>query len=291
MSPRDLLQRETGLDLSSTVVERAVAERVAALGLDDAARYPSLLTGAELQALAELVVVPESWMFRDPEAFGAAARFVQERLAAAPLRTVRILSIPCAGGEEPYSMAMALKDAQVPGASFLIDAVDLSQVALARARLGRYTKNAFRGGDQSFRERHFTQDGSEFQIDQALRAQVNFSQGNLLTIDAAASTGRYDIVFCRNLLIYFDEATAAGAIARLRLMLADDGLLFAGYAEVPAFCSQGFTPMRAPGAFALQKERRSAARSAAPGAGAAVRAAPKARPASPARPADRKSVV
>ncbi|UUZ55453.1 hypothetical protein LP419_06995 [Massilia sp. H-1] len=208
MSPRDLLQRETGLDLSSTVVERAVAERVAALGLDDAARYPSLLTGTELQALAELVVVPESWMFRDPEAFGAAARFVQERLAAAPRRTVRILSIPCSHGEEPYSMAMALKDAQVPGASFLIDAVDLSHVALARARLGRYTKNAFRGGDQSFRERHFTQDGSEFQIDQALRAQVNFSQGNLLTIDAAASTGRYDIVFCRNLLIYFDEATA-----------------------------------------------------------------------------------
>jgi len=290
MNPRDLLQRETGLDLSPDVVARAVAERVAALGLADAARYPSLLAGPELQALAELVVVPESWMFRDPEAFAAAARFVAERLAERPARTVRILSIPCAGGEEPYSMAMALRDAGVASASVVIDAVDLSEVALARARQGRYTRNAFRGGDQSFRERYFTQDGNEYQIDAALRAQVSFSQGNLLTIDAAASTGRYDIVFCRNLLIYFDEATANGAIARLRLMLADDGLLFAGYAEVPAFCSQGFTPLRSPGAFALQKERRGAARNSAitapppvpRGTRALLRPAP---PAAPPRPA------
>ncbi|HEY0062752.1 MAG TPA: protein-glutamate O-methyltransferase CheR [Telluria sp.] len=291
MTPRDLLQRETGLDLSAATVERAVARRVAALGLADPARYRALLNAAELQALAELVVVPESWMFRDPDAFHAAARFVAQRLAAQPLRTVRILSIPCAGGEEPYSMAMALKDAAVASASFQIDAIDLSEVALARAREGRYTRNAFRGGDQAFRERHFTQVGNEYQIDPALRKQVNFSHGNLLTVDAAANSGRYDVVFCRNLLIYFDEATTNGAIARLRLMLADDGLLFAGYAEVPAFCGQGFTPMRAPGAFALQKERRSAARAIAPAPAPlpAVRrpvlAPPAARPAGVAPPA------
>ncbi|SHH12831.1 protein-glutamate O-methyltransferase CheR [Massilia sp. CF038] len=270
MNPRDLLQRETGLDLNQLTVDRAVAQRIAALGLADPARYPALLNGDELQALAELVVIPESWMFRDPEAFFAAARFVSQRLATHPLRTVRILSIPCAGGEEPYSMAMALQDAGVDRGAFRIDAVDLSEVALARARQGRYTRNAFRGGNLAFRERYFTQVGSEYQIDPALREQVNFSHGNLLTIDAAASSGRYDIVFCRNLLIYFDEATTNGAIARLRLMLADDGLLFAGYAEVPAFCSQGFTPMRSPGAFALQKERRSASRVAQPQPAAAV---------------------
>lgn len=262
MNARDLLQRQTGLNLSESVVERAVAERVAKLGLRDSAHYLGTLDEAEFQALTELVVVPESWMFRDGEAFAAAVRCVGEKLAASPTRKVRILSIPCAGGEEPYSMAMALKDAGVAPASVLIDAVDLSETALARARAGRYNRNAFRGADLAFRDRHFTRHGNEYQIDPSLREHVSFSQGNLLTIDTSLNAGRYDIIFCRNLLIYFDDATTAGAIARLRLMLDDDGALFAGYAEVPAFCSNGFTPMRMPGAFALKKERRAVARGA-----------------------------
>lgn len=262
MNARDLLQQQTGLNLSDSVVERAVAERVAKLGLRDGAHYLATLNEAEMQALTELVVVPESWMFRDGEAFAAAVRCVSEKLAANPARKVRILSIPCAGGEEPYSMAMALKDAGVAQASVPIDAVDLSETALARARAGRYNRNAFRSGDLSFRDRHFTRDGNEYQIAPSLREQINFSQGNLLTVDTSLNAGRYDIIFCRNLLIYFDDATTAGAIARLRLMLDDDGVLFAGYAEVPAFCGNGFTPMRMPGAFALKKERRVVARAA-----------------------------
>ena len=230
------------------------------LALTDPAVYLAQLKGAELDALTELVVVPESWMFRDPEAFNAVATFVRARTAAAPGRVVRILSIPCAGGEEPYSIAMALMDAAVPRSATLIEAIDLSEVALSRARRGRYTRNAFRGAELGFRERHFTQDGNEYQISQLLRDHVSFSQGNLLSIDAMGNAGRYDIVFCRNLLIYFDDATTATAIAKLRLLLAEDGMLFAGYAEVPAFCSHGFTPMRMPGAFALQKERRAEVR-------------------------------
>jgi chemotaxis protein methyltransferase WspC len=260
MNARDLIQRETGLNLSAVVAERAVAERLARLGQKDAAAYLANIAPEELKALTELVVVPESWMFRDPEAFSVVTAFVRERLAANPARIVRILSIPCAGGEEPYSIAMALMDGAVARNGVLIDAIDLSEVALARARRGRYTRNAFRGGDLGFRERHFTQDGNEYQISQALREQVNFNQGNLLTIDALRNAGRYDIVFCRNLLIYFDDATTATAIAKLRLLLADEGMLMAGYAEVPAYCSNGFTPLRLPGAFALQKERRAVPR-------------------------------
>jgi chemotaxis protein methyltransferase WspC len=274
MNARELIQRETGLNLSAAVAERAVAERLARLGQSDAAAYLRAIGPDEIKALIELVVVPESWMFRDPEAFAAVAAFVRQRLAEWPARTVRILSLPCAGGEEPYSIAMALGDAGVPRSATLIEAIDLSEVALARARLGRYTRNAFRNADLSFRDRHFTQDGSEYQIDQALREQVHFSQGNLLQIDAISNAGRYDIVFCRNLLIYFDDATTATAIAKLRLLLADDGMLFAGYAEVPVFCSRGFVPVRIPGAFALNKERR-----------LEPRAVPAATPAAPPMPA------
>ena len=286
MNARDLLRRATGLNLTAVVAERAVAERMAKLGVTDAWTYLRSMAPDELKALIELVVVPESWMFRDAEAFAAMVRFVRQRHTEAPARLLRILSIPCAGGEEPYSIAMALADAGVSNTASVIDAIDLSEVALARARRGRYTRNAFRGADLAFRERHFTQEGNEYQIHPGLRDQVNFSQGNLLAIDASANAGRYDVVFCRNLLIYFDDATTASAIAKLRLVLADEGLLFAGYAEVPAFCGHGFTPMRMPGAFALQKERRAAVRKRLPApqfaparAGANLVPAPAAEPA------------
>ena len=267
MNVHDLLLRETGMDLGEAIVERALADRMAACGVTHAGDYLRTISADELQALIELVVVPESWMFRDPDAFVALAKFVRERLARHPNRIVRILSIPCAGGEEPYSIAMALHDAAVPRASILIDAIDLSETALTRARRGLYTRNAFRSADLAFRERHFTPDDACYQIKPYLRDQVNFAQGNLVTIDAAANVGRYDVIFCRNLLIYFDEANTASAVAKLRLMLSDEGMLFAGYSEVPTFCQYGFTPMRSPGAFVLQKERRNVLRardSAAP---------------------------
>jgi chemotaxis protein methyltransferase WspC len=253
MNPRDLLRQATGLDLSQPAVDRALRERMARCGAADPDRYLERMAPAELAALIELVVVPESWMFRDAGAFAVATACVQRRLAEHPGRVVRILSLPCAGGEEPYSMAMALADAGVAPAAFRIDGVDLSSVALARAAAGRYTRNAFRGGDMGFRQRHFSRDGDAYQISDALRAQVSFAQGNLFAFDRVAGAGRYDVVFCRNLLIYFDEAAAAAAIAVLRALLADDGMLFAGYAEVPSFCRHGFAPLRLPGAFALQK--------------------------------------
>jgi chemotaxis protein methyltransferase WspC len=253
MNARELLQRASGLDLSEQTVERALRERMAQSGVADTAGYLQRISPDELAALIELVVVPESWMFRDAEAFVAATAVVQRRLAECPDRVVRILSIPCAGGEEPYTMAMALTDAGVAPASVRIEGVDLSTVALERAVAGRYTRNAFRGGDQGFQQRHFTRLGDQFQISDAMRAQVSFSQGNLLEVDGVAGAGRYDVLFCRNLLIYFDEPTAAAAIAVLHALLADDGMLFAGYAEVPTFCRNGFAPLRVPGAFALQK--------------------------------------
>lgn len=258
MSVRELLRQASGLDLSERVVERALRERMAKCGMADTGRYLKYLQDmapVELAALIELVVVPESWMFRDADAFAAATAHVRHCLAGRPQRVVRILSIPCAAGEEPYSMAMALADAGVAPASIRIEGVDLSACAIKRAQAGRYTGNAFRGADLLFRQRHFSRHGDEFQISDAVRAQVDFSQANLLGLDTVAGAGRYDVVFCRNLLIYFDEPTTAAAIAVLRSVLADDGMLFAGYAEVPAFCRHGFAPLRLRGAFALRKAK------------------------------------
>ncbi|MCS0591565.1 CheR family methyltransferase [Massilia norwichensis] len=257
MSLRQLLKDATGLVLSADTVERAVRERMLRLDLTPDARadYAPQPGTPEFAALVDLVVVPESWMFRDPAVFETAVRFVQRRLLSHPGRPVSVLSLPCAGGEEPYSMAMALAHAGIPPGLCRIEAVDLSHAAIERARLGRYTRNAFRGTDLAFREHWFRQDGDAYLIDDALRRYVGFSQGNLLEAAAPPRKGpRYDLVFCRNLLIYFDEPARMVAAAALQDLLADDGLLLSGFAEAPAFCRAGFAPQSLRDSYALQKQ-------------------------------------
>lgn len=255
MNLGQLLKDGTGLVLAPDAVERAVRERMQRLGLAARADYAPLPGTPEFEALVDLVIVPESWMFRDPEVFDTALRFVRRRLLSHPGRQLRLLSIPCAGGEEPYSMAMALASNGIAPAQCRIDAVDLSRASLERARLGRYTRNAFRGADLAFRERWFRQDGGDYLIDDALRRYVRFGQGNLLRPATLPGGGeRYDLVFCRNLLIYFDDAGRAAAAAAIEALLADDGLLLSGFAEAPAFCRRGFAPQSLRHPYALHKE-------------------------------------
>lgn len=247
------LRSMTGMNLAHGTVEQAVRRRMEATGQRQREAYADTLGEAELRELVELVVVPESWLFRDPQAFAAAVESVRARLAGGAAM-VRILCVPCAGGEEPYSMAMALYDAGVVPRSFMIDAVDISAACIARAEAGVFGRNAFRAADLSFRDRYFTPtaDGS-YRIDDELRGRIRFAQGNLLE-GPLGSARRYDVIFCRNLLIYFDEPTTAAAIERLSSHLADDGMLLAGYAEVPSFVRHSFAPLPHRQAFALRKD-------------------------------------
>lgn len=271
MTAQALLRRATGLSVSKSVAERAVNQRMEQTGFSDSETYLQALTPAEMTQLIELVVVPESWLFRDPQAFYATVELVQERWARG--RATRILSIPCAGGEEPYSMAMALRDGGVPKQAFSIDAYDLSPGCIERAQAGVYGRNAFRAQDVAFRERYFTHVADDaYRIIDSLREQVTFKQGNLLQFDTASYSKHYDVIFCRNLLIYFDKPTTRAAIANLSALLADDGMLLAGYAEVPSFCQNGFAPLQFRQAFALKKE------TAAPASPVQVAPLPAARP-------------
>ncbi|MBB5610907.1 MULTISPECIES: protein-glutamate O-methyltransferase CheR [unclassified Janthinobacterium] len=253
MTAQTLLRRATGLSVSKTVAERAVHQRMERTGHTDSETYLQALTPAEMTQLIELVVVPESWLFRDPQAFYATVELVRERWARG--RRTHILSIPCAGGEEPYSLAMALRDGGVSAQAVSIDAYDLSPGCIERAQAGVYGRNAFRAQDVAFRERYFTHVADDaYRIMDALRQQVSFKQGNLLQFDTASYSHHYDVIFCRNLLIYFDKPTTRAAIEKLSALLADDGMLLAGYAEVPAFCQNGFTPLQHRQAFALKKD-------------------------------------
>jgi chemotaxis protein methyltransferase WspC len=284
-----LLRKSTGMNLSRATAERAVHQRMAATGIADRADYLNNITPDEMTALTELVVVPESWLFRDPQAFMLATEFAQARLASGT-RMVRALCIPCANGEEPYSLAMAFCDAGIALPSFSIDAVDLSPACIERAEKGVYGRNAFRNQDLGFRDRYFEDVGNEYyRVNDIVRRRVRFRQGNLLSGEIAPAQ-HYDIIFCRNLLIYFDKPTTSAAIGRLAFMLADDGILLAGYAEVPSVTQHGFAAVPYRQAFALRKELEPRSATAAAGIAAAVpprRPAPRQASAAPPAPLQR----
>jgi chemotaxis protein methyltransferase WspC len=166
------------------------------------------------------------------------------------LTPLRALSVPCSTGEEAYSLAMALLDAGLQGSAFRIDAIDVSERSLSLARAGLYRRNSFRGSALDFRDRHFCMQGDEYRLRAAVIACVQFRRGNLFDLEPASAP--YDVVFCRNLLIYFDRPTQDRALRVLRQMLKPTGMLFLGPAEAALALTPEWTPVRAPLAFAFR---------------------------------------
>lgn len=255
-----LLERTMGLNAASigaSAIERAVRARLAACELENADDYWKQIqrSSEELQELVEAVVVPETWFFRDPQAFAAMAQIVtKEWLPAHASGVLRLLSLPCSTGEEPYTMAMALIDAGLPLDRFRIDAIDISSQALARARRGIYGGNSFRGKDLAFRDRHFERLERGYRIHDGVRRPIRFLQGNLLDEDFLSEDGEgYDIVFCRNLLIYFDAVTQNRAIAVLKRLLSPTGMLFVGHSEAGLMLGHDLASAKMPMAFAFRK--------------------------------------
>lgn len=252
-----LLKTRIGLDAESVgriVVERAVRQRTRALGCADEEAYWTHLNASpsEQQALVEAVVVPETWFFRYPESFNALGRLALERLPGLGGRPLRILSLPCSSGEEPYSITMALFDAGLMAQQFHVDAMDISDKVLKRASEGVYGRNSFRGNDMGFRDRYFTASGDNFILSESVRHTVRFLSGNLLEPALLAAEEPYDFVFCRNLLIYFDRPTQGRVVEVLKRLMRADGAMFIGPAEASLFSQCGMNALNIPLAFVFR---------------------------------------
>jgi len=211
-----------------------VRQRITAARALTADEYWHTLLGSrdEQQALIEAVIVPETWFFRYPESFATLAKLAAKRLAAINnMRALRILSLPCSTGEEPYSIAMALLDAGLAPHQFKVDGMDVSPLSVEKARLALYGKNSFRGQDIEFRERHFAADNDNYRLNGRVLEQVRLQVGNLLDPALLANEPPYDFVFCRNLLIYFDQPTQQQVFEVLKRLTHVDGVLFIGPAE------------------------------------------------------------
>lgn len=258
----DLLNRRIGLNIESvgsSAIEYAVRVRMTSTGAHSPEEYWRQFNSnpAEIQSLIEAVIVPETWFFRHAETFEEMVRFVQEEWS--PLHrddALKILSCPCSTGEEPYTIVMALLDAGFPLQRLHVDAVDISRHSLQHARDGIYRPYSFRNQDQQLRQRYFTHQDNVYQLKKFVRASVHFYQGNALELGQLSGPGKYDIIFCRNMLIYLDRKAQETVAANLDFCLQPQGRLFSTPAEHSIFVAAGFRGAGNPRASCFQKRSR-----------------------------------
>jgi len=188
---------------------------------------------SELPFLARELTVTETYFFRNTNQFAAFSTLVLPRVLAARGNACRILSAGCSSGEEPYSLAIAAYEhfPEVAGC-IEVTAFDINPLALEKAAQGRYSNWSLRDTPKSIRGRWFSADGSDYVLDARVRQAVNFTAGNLVRDDRMLrQQGHFDIVFCRNVLMYFCPKQARAAVDRITRALAPGGYLFLGHAE------------------------------------------------------------
>ena len=199
----------------------------------------------ELRALAERLTVSETYFFRNPDNFRALTdvALASWRTRSRHERRLRILSAGCASGEEPYSIAMAVRE-QLPdleSSDIEILGIDVNPAVLAKARAARYPEWSLRGTSADARQRYFQRDGRDFLLAGEVRRMVEFKECNLVEPTALlGQTAAWDVIFCRNVLMYFPSTTARAVVQRLTLLLRAHGHLFLGHAETLRGLSQQF---------------------------------------------------
>ncbi|CAN5317232.1 protein-glutamate O-methyltransferase CheR [soil metagenome] len=272
----DFLTERCGFESpDERTLRKAVDRRLLETGLSSVAAYLAHLRPhpREVAELVNLVVVPETFFFRYPASFRALAEWAADR----PARPLRILSLACSTGEEPYSIAMTLLDAGLSEVDFVIEARDLSTAAISLARRGLYSSKSFREVSGNWRSRYFADD---VQVLPQLKRVVDFGVENLLHLEDKA---KWDAIFCRNSLIYFPLEEQKKIAELIDRALVSDGIIFIGPAEPPLFIDSGWAPSGYPMSFSCIRRAARVPPSAKPLA--PLRPVPKSRPAPNPRPA------
>ncbi|MFL5582242.1 MAG: CheR family methyltransferase [Gemmatimonadaceae bacterium] len=239
---RDLVHAHCGIWLREEnrfIVERRLGPRLQALGLNDYDAYHRFLRFdpgriAELEELTDVLTTNETYLYREPNQLRAFSGEILPRLAEslAPDRRLRILSAGCSTGEEPYTIAMLVRDSRLfEGWDVEVFGCDISRRCIAQARAGAYGDHAFRSVEAEPMRRWFHLRGGKWVIDDAIRRMVRFQRENLLDPEALAGVPRLDVVFCRNVMIYFDLVARRRALQRLHAKLRGGGWLLLGHSE------------------------------------------------------------
>ncbi|MCW9014461.1 MAG: methyltransferase domain-containing protein [Gammaproteobacteria bacterium] len=256
---KSILKTQIGLDTESigeATLHKILNQRMRHCNIDRLDDYYVFLQQekTELTSLLEAAVIPETWFFRDTRPFDIILQGVKKQLLSRPMQKINILSMPCSTGEEPYSIAMYLLSNGIPENSFNIHAVDISTQSLEIAQQACYGNNSFRGKTvDHYLNQYFKSIDGQYQLDEKIKNQVNFSKVNILKTSELTFNETFDYILCRNLLIYFDLNTKQQAFTNINKILKQDGLLFIGHSEFGSVPKELFYTTGSENAFALIK--------------------------------------
>ena len=239
---RAVIQAHCGLwfrDSAQYLLERRLAPRLQTLGLGSFSAYHRFLRfdpgrEAELDEATDVLTTNETYFFREPYQLRAFAREILPALAEtnAAERRLRILSAGCSTGEEVYTVAALVREAgRFEGWDVEIVGADISRRCVAQARAGAYGEHAFRAPEAAPLRRWFHLRGGKWVVDEALRGMVRFQRENLLQARALATVARVDVLFCRNVMIYFEPETRQALLRRFHAKMRDGGWLLLGHSE------------------------------------------------------------
>lgn len=234
---RDFIYERTGVwytEDRTMILENRLSGRLAATGSHGYRDYYYLLSygdSAEVQAAIDAVTNNETYFFREVAQLEASAALVGA--AVAKRGFARVLSAGCASGEEPYSLAMLLheKGLLAAGSKVEIVGIDINTSVLERARAARYGANSFRSTEGRYIDGYFEMRNGQMELAPDLRRATTYAHLSILDTERLKRMGPFDVVLCRNVLIYFDERAKRSAIESLQSVLKPGGHLFLGHSE------------------------------------------------------------
>lgn len=245
------------------VLESRLARRLEELEMEDFGQYIAFLTmgpyqSDEFQEMFNRITINETSFFRnEPQLEVFEKRVLPEMLEARKAtKRLRIWSAACSTGDEPYTLAiMVHRTLGVRLADWRIEILgtDISERALEAAQAARYTEYSVRSLPPIVRQRYFKADGPYWTLDDTIRSMVSFDHHNLKDKVAAKRFGTWDVIFCRNVMIYFDDAMKSQVLRTFADLLAPDGTLFIGHSETIRPTDASFEQLPIPHGFCYRR--------------------------------------
>lgn len=234
---RDYIYDQTGIfvpDSKKYFLENRLSHRILEKklsGFDEYLLFLRTSGNGELRNLYDAVTTNETYFFREPRQFDIFTNHILPRvLERNRSRGIKVWSAACSTGEEPYTIAAILKEA-APGVQAKVFGSDISDAALESARKGVYSTYATRIIPPRYREKYFRSNGHGFELDDGIRNSVKFLNVNLIDEKQVRAIRDVDVIFCRNVLIYFDDKSKRKAVSLMYDALAPDGVLLVGTSE------------------------------------------------------------
>ncbi|QXD16051.1 protein-glutamate O-methyltransferase CheR [Rhodocaloribacter litoris] len=254
---RRFIYEQTGIyfqDNKKYLLESRVGRRLTATGTPDyQAYFHYLLNGGaatELPELINAVTINETFFFRTPPQFEIIEEHIIPELVAqrtGPAPTLRLWSAACSTGDEPYSLALIVRDrlqARYPRVRFEIYGTDINTEVLETARAGSYGPRAVRNVPPPMLSRYFTVERDHYTLKPEVRETVRFAYLNLFDRNAVATMRNIDLILCANVLIYFDNKSKQQVVSSLYNSLNKGGYLLVGFSETLYGVTQAFQPVR-----------------------------------------------